>query len=347
MPLVRDGVLHETRMLHVVLESGFHLLVGRDVQERTALRTLILNTLGWTVLASLILALAGSMLLRRVVLKRVELINQTALAIVRGDLGRRMPARHPADEFDQLVITINGMLDQIQKLIEGARRSSDVIAHDLRTPLAELHVRLVSIIRDRRPLDATIAEVQQAVKDVEKIIEIFNALLRVADIKSGVRRAGFRHIELGDIISSIAELYAPLAADKEISFTVLVPQAYTTNGDPHLLAQAVGNLVDNALKFTPRGGTISIQLRRVDHDHASIDIADNGPGIPDAEKHSVKNQFYRGQNSIGKVGIGLGLHLVEAVAGLHNGALNLTDNTPGLVASLVLPVEDKDGPKGS
>jgi signal transduction histidine kinase len=337
VPLLREGAPHATRILHVVLTSGFHLLVGRDVQDRVILRGLIVDSLGWTALAALIFAVAGGLLVRHTVLSRVATINQTANAIVHGDLSRRMTAPSTRDEFDQLARTINGMLDQIQLLIEGARNTSDAIAHDLRTPLTELRNRLESIVLERPQMNVTIEEVQKAVGDTDRLIAVFNALLRLADIKSGVRRAGFRKVDLADVVADIAELYAPLAEENAITLALDAPHGLTVNGDPHLLSQALANLIDNAIKFTPRGGAIQLQLNQAGRGRVEIRVTDNGTGIPDDEKQLVTEKFHRGKGQEDTPGSGLGLNLVEAIVRLHAGVFVLSDNDPGLVASLLLP----------
>ena len=337
VPLLRDGAPHATRILHVVLASGFHLLVGRDVQDRVVLRGLIVDSLAWTALAALIFAVAGGLLVRHTVLGRVASINQTANAIVRGDLSRRMAAPSTRDEFDQLARTINGMLDQIQLLVEGARNTSDAVAHDLRTPLTELRNRLEAIVLDRPQTAPMIEEVQKAVGDTDRLIAVFNALLRLADIKSGARRAGFRKVDLADVVADVGELYAPLAEENGIALTIDASRGFTVNGDPHLLSQALANLVDNAIKFTPRGGAIQLHLQQADRTRVEIRVTDNGGGIPDSEKGLVTEKFHRGRDEEDTPGTGLGLSLVEAIARLHAGVFVLSDNNPGLVASLRLP----------
>jgi signal transduction histidine kinase len=338
VPLVRDGVLHTTRMLHVVLPSGFHLLVGRDIQDKVALRGLILGALGWTALAALVLAVAGGILVRRVVLKRVATITDTTNAIVHGDLARRMPAPNSSDEFDQLVRTINGMLDQIQLLVEGARRASDAVAHDLRTPLAELRSRLESIAREGGTEGPTQEEIHNAIDDVDRLIDIFNSLLRLADIQSGARRSGFRRADLVELVTDVAELFGPSAAEAKLSLETDVPNELAIEGDPQLLAQALSNLVDNAIKYTPAGGRVMLRVAKLGETDVEVEVSDTGPGISEAEKPFVRRQFQRGGNAGDKPGIGLGLSLVDAVAALHGGELVLEDNAPGLKAVLRLPV---------
>lgn len=337
VPLVQDGKLHATRILHVVLPGNFHLLVGRDVEDRAAIHGLILEGLYWAAGTALILAVAGGLLVRRAVLQRVEAINRTANAIVQGDLTRRLPTQDTSDEFDQLAQTINGMLQQIELLVAGIQNTSNAVAHDLRTPLAELRSRLEEILRTRPAPAAIFAAVQEAVGTIDHIIGIFNALLRLSEIDSGVRRSGFRRVELAEIAAEVADLYAPVAEEKSAHLTVDAPQSLVVNGDPFLLAQAIGNLVDNAVKFVPFGGTVTLTLSRRKDGQIEVAVSDNGPGIPDLEKPQVTERFYRGDASRGTPGIGLGLSVVAAVARLHGGALSLTDNFPGLNAVVILP----------
>lgn len=316
------------------LPDGLHLLVGRDVQDRTEIRSLIVDSLGWAAAGAFVIAILGGMLVRRAVLRRVEIINRAATAIVQGDLSRRLPTRDTSDEFDQLAQTINLMLRQIERLIEGVRNTANAVAHDLRTPLAELRARLEGIIRDRPAPSTAFDEISQAVADIDRLIGIFNALLRLAEIDSGIRRSGFRAVALAEITTEVAELYGPLIEERGIAFALDVPEGFAVSGDPFLLAEAVGNLVDNAAKYTPRGGAIAVRARHPDEGHTEITVADTGPGIDASEKSSVTARFYRGRAADGIGGVGLGLSVVEAVARLHGGALELGDNGPGLVATL-------------
>jgi signal transduction histidine kinase len=335
--MVHKGQVRATRLLSVVLPGSFHLLIGRDVQDRIAVRNLILHGLGWAAGAALVLAVLGGLLLRRALLRRVETINRTAAAIVRGDLARRLPVRGSPDEFDQLGQTINTMLEQIQQLIEGIRNVSNVLAHDLRTPIAELRTRLEELLQARPPPAATFETIEQVIADVDRVMGMFSALLRLAEIDSGVRRAGFRLIDPAEPARAAAELYGPALEAKEIGFTSALPSGLAVHGDTVLLAQAVANLLDNAGKFTPRHGAVSLTLA-VDGDRrVAITVADDGPGIPETERAQATERFYRGDASRGISGVGLGLSIVAAVARLHGGSLLLADNHPGLIAALILP----------
>lgn len=334
--LVRGDKPYATRVLNVRLPGDFRLLVGRDVQNRVIVRDMILQSLIWAGLIAVMLAITGGLLVRRSVLRRVEAINRTARAIVQGDFSQRVPTRDSSDEFDQLTQIINNMLGQIQVLIEGIRNTSNAIAHDLRTPLTELRSRLEGLLRGSRATEEVTEELQEALSDIDRLMGIFNALLRLAELESGVRRAGFRRIELADLIAEVSEVYGPIAEEKGIVLKVDVSHRPAIEGDPFLLAQAVGNLLDNAIKYAPVHGAISISLRRTGDGRAVIAVADNGPGIAAEERGRVVERFYRGDASRKSPGVGLGLSVVAAVARLHGGALEFADNQPGLIASLSL-----------
>jgi signal transduction histidine kinase len=334
--MFNNGQTHATRLLNVSLPSGFHLLIGRDVEDRAQVRGLILNGLLWAALGALIIAALGGLVARRALSARVDLISRTTAAIVQGDLGQRVPESGSADEFDRLSRTINQMLEQIQNLLEGVRNVSNAVAHDLRTPLAEARTRLESVLR-REPSQDVSAGIEQAIDDIDRLIGMSNALLRLAEIDSGVRRSGFREVRLDEIVAEIVELYQPTAAENGIAIRVCLDQQPTVNGDPFLLAQAIGNLVDNAIKYAPAGSEIDIRSASPAEDLIEITVGDQGPGIPDVEKARATERFYRGDASRGKIGVGLGLSVVASVAKLHAGALTLADNHPGLAASLLLP----------
>jgi signal transduction histidine kinase len=343
--LVRDGQLRATRLRTLALPGDLHLLVGRDVENRAELRALIIDGLCWAAATAFLLGIVGAILVRHAVLSRVGMINDTASAIINGDLSQRLPARDTTDAFDRLAETINAMLQQIQQLIERVRNTSNAIAHDLRTPLAELRARLEELLLTRPERETAFEEIHKAVADLDRVIAVFNALLRLAEIDSGVRRSGFRRVELADLATDVAELYAPLTEEKGVIFTVDARSGLAVNGDPHLLAQAVGNLVDNAVKYAPSHGEVSMRIARSEKGCIEISVSDDGPGIPDTEKTRVTTRFYRGHSSAGTSGIGLGLSVVEAVARLHDGDLTLSDNHPGLTASLRLPAATEPAPR--
>lgn len=334
--LATRNELHATRFLYVSLPQGFQLLVGRDVQDRVAIRGEIFRGLGWSALIALLLAMGGGLLVRRGVLRRVDDLTGTTNAIIRGDLTSRLAVRDSHDEFDRLAHTINGMLQQIEILIDGVRGASNAVAHDLRTPLTELRGRLETLLRTRPDTETTFREVGEAIGDLDRIIGVFKALLRLAEVDSGARLSGFREVSLREVADEVADLYGPLAEDKGIELTCSVAPDLGVRGDPHLLAQAVGNLIDNAVKYGAAPGTIRVEAHRQPDGAIEIAVSDNGPGIPDSEKPKAADRFYRGAASRDIAGTGLGLSLVAAVARLHGGSLELRDAAPGLTAALIL-----------
>jgi len=235
-----------------------------------------------------------------------------------------------------LAHTVNRMLDQIEHLVHGVRNVSNAIAHDLRTPLAELRYRLEELVLTRPAPEETFAEIDTAIADVDQVIAIFNALLRLAEIDNGTRQSGFVEMEVGNVAGEVAEFYLPLAELKDVTLTFSSSGKLNVGGDPLLLAQAIGNLIDNALKYAPRDGSITVIARQRPDRRIEVVIADDGPGIPDHEKPKVAERFYRSDASRGTPGVGLGLSLVAAVARLHGGSLELGDNHPGLRATLLL-----------
>jgi signal transduction histidine kinase len=335
--LAYQGTLHATRFLYVVLPDGFQLLIGRDVQDRVAIRRTILNGLGWSTAIAILLAVAGGLLVRRGMLRRVDAITLTTTAIIQGDLTSRLPAGDSSDEFDRLAHTINTMLHQIEILIDGVRSASNAVAHDLRTPLAELRGRLETLIRAQPSPERTFQEVEGAVTDLDRVIAVFNALLRLAEIDSGARLSGFRQVSLQEIAAEVIELYGAVAEEKGIILSLDVAADLVVFGDPFLLAQAIGNLVDNAVKYCSPSSLVAIRAARLEEGSIDISVSDNGPGIPDHEKPRVTERFYRGTAGGLSTGVGLGLSLVSAVARLHGGSFVLTDAYPGLVATMVLP----------
>ena len=332
----RDGSSMQMVVIHATLPGGYHLLVGREISRFKKLETLFWYGLAGAAVAVLLLGWLGGALIRRALLSELHNISQTASAIVEGDLSRRLPTQNTGDELDLLAQTLNRMLDQIEHLVHGVRNVSNAIAHDLRTPLAELRSRLEELSLIRPPPEETFAEIDSAVADVDRVLGIFNALLRLAEIDTGARRSGFVQVDLAKVASEAAEFYQPVAELKGVTLTFASSGELTVAGDPLLLAQATGNLIDNALKYAQEKGTITVRAVQRSDGTIEVAISDDGPGIPDDEKPKVIERFYRGDASRGTEGVGLGLSLVAAVAKLHGGVLELTDNHPGLRATLLM-----------
>ena len=337
--LAEHGV--QTSLVHVTKLGDLVLLVGRDNKLFAPLERRFWYGLIAAVAVISIAGLLIGLITRRVLMARVHSMRQTVSAIIHGDLKHRLPTDRSEDELSTLSSTINGMLDQIEQLVHGVRNVSNSIAHDLRTPLAELRSRLEELALIRPAAEATFAEIDGAVADVDQVIRIFDALLRLAEIDAGLRRSGFVTFDLVDLAGTAVEFYAPAAELKNIRLQSHADGSLQVSGDPVLLAQALSNLIDNALKYTPENGAIDVTLQRRAGGRAEIAITDNGPGIDDSEKTKVVERFYRGDASRGTPGVGLGLSLAQAVAKLHGSALELSDRGPGLSVVLTMALSEE------
>ena len=336
----------QSTLIHVAQLGNLYLLVGRDNKLFAPLERRFWYGLTAAIAVLSIAGLLVGLITRRALMSRVYSIRRTISAIIHGDLKHRLPAHSSGDELDTLAGTINGMLDQIELLVHGVRNVSNSIAHDLRTPLAELRSRLEELALIRPSPERTFGEIDAAVADVDRVIRIFDALLRLAEIDAGMRRSGFQPLDLVDMASAAVEFYAPAAELKRIQLGFHGAGPLSVMGDPILLAQALGNLIDNALKYAPENGSIEVVVRRGSDTSAEISVTDDGPGIKDAEKSKVLERFYRGDASRGTPGVGLGLSVVYAVAKLHGSTLELSDCSPGLKVVLALPCGDAHRPPG-
>jgi signal transduction histidine kinase len=329
----------QTALVHVALLGSYNLLVGRDNTLFAPLQSRFWYGLTAAIAVLSIAGLLVGFITRRALLSRVNSIRQTVSAIIHGDLKHRLPTQLNDDELNTLSRTINGMLEQIELLVHGVRNVSNSIAHDLRTPLAELRSRLEELALIRPSPEETYAEIDGAVADVDRVIRIFDALLRLAEIDAGMRRSGFVPLDVADLAANAVEFYAPSAELKNIDLVFRADGPLAVSGDPVLLAQALSNLIDNALKYAPVDGTIEVAVLKRSDGTAEVSVSDNGPGITDSEKGKVVERFYRGDASRGTPGVGLGLSLVQAVAKLHGSALELSDQSPGLRVVLTIPLD--------
>ncbi len=318
---------HEARARTFLLRGGLHLLVGRDVRELESIRRLILNALLSGLAITTALALGAGLLVSSRVARRVEAIAQTGREIMEGDLSQRVPTNGSGDDFDQLAANLNRMLERIEGLMAAVRQVSDNIAHDLRTPLTRLRTRL-ELAQAADPRQAREA-VDQAVEDAEELLATFNALLRIARIESGSRRSAFATFDLAGLVHDVGELYEPLASDKGQQLIVKAEGAISVRGDRDLLFQALTNLVDNAIKYTPQGGQVILAATPGDRG-PEVMVADTGPGIPPELREKVFQRFFRADDSRATPGSGLGLSLVRAVADLHGASIGLEAGDPGL-----------------
>jgi len=321
------------RAVSFALPGGLRLLVGRDMSELDSVRRQIVSSLGWIFAVTAALGVAGGVLLSRSVLHRIEAINRTTRRIIDGDLSGRVARSGDGDEIDRLAGNLNAMLDRIEGLMAGLRQVTENIAHDLRTPLTRLRTRIeLTLLREDEEPEAYRAALQDALAEADRLLSIFTALLSIAQVESRAQREDFRPVDLAEVAETAADLYEPLAEEKGLSFTTEIRERPVVQGNAPLLAQAVANLLDNAVKYTPAGGRVVLTV-----EGNRVTVADSGPGIPTDQRDAVLRRFVRLDAARATPGNGLGLSLVDAVARLHRAHLELDDNRPGLRASLVLP----------
>ena len=325
------------------LPGGLHLLIGRDVQVRAQLRSLLTHALLWALLVVLAMASIGAVIVRTLFRRRLASISTTAEAIAAGDFARRVQLSGRGDEFDQLAQTINDMLDRIGRLMAGVRDVSNAIAHDLRTPITRARARLEDAALHARTADELRAAIERATADLDGIVAVFQALLRIAEIEAGSRRSAFARLDLAPLLADVAELYGAVAEEKGVRVSVQLPGHLPVDGDRELIQQAIANLLDNAVKFSPPGREVRLAASAMTG-AVQVAVADQGPGIPPADRKRATERFYRGESARNTPGAGLGLALVQAVAQLHGGALALEDASPGLRAILTLPAPDEPPP---
>jgi signal transduction histidine kinase len=327
------------------LADGAFLFVGQDAYQLEELRELLVAALGWGVGVTVVLAAVGGTVMGRRALRRVDAINRVAAAIVRGDWARRMPTRGTGDEFDLLAQHLNHMLARMHGLMEGMRQVTTDIAHDLRTPLGRLRQQLEGVRRDATTMTEYQQAVEQAIAETDQILATFAALLRIAQIEAGHRRARFIDVDVGAVLETILDAYTPVAEESRHALHGHLGGSVSVRGDRDLLVQLFANLVENALRHTPPGSRIDVTLTRTPGG-PSATVADNGPGIPAPARQKVTQRFYRVEGSRSTPGSGLGLSLVAAIAELHGAALELHDNHPGLRVTLTFPAE-RQSPQGS
>jgi signal transduction histidine kinase len=315
------------------LDDGWRLLVGRSLAEAKRVKSALNRALGWGLALTVLLGIIGGYMTSRHLLQRVEAMSRTARRIVGGDMKSRMGLSGTQDEFDQLALAFNEMMDEIERLVEGVRTVSDNIAHDLRTPLNRLRSRIdLALLAERDPGTLRRA-LEETLADADNLLATFNALLTIAHAESGARLHGFEPLDPARLAADVAELYEPLADEKGVALTAGVQDGLSLTGDRHLLFQALANLVDNAVKYAPAGGRVMVTVAAAGTGIA-VTVADDGPGIPADAREKVLERFVRLDATRSTPGNGLGLSLVQAVARLHGARLVLEDNEPGLKVTL-------------
>lgn len=318
------------------LGDGSRLLVAREIRPAEDLREFSLAAAGIIVALTGVLTLALGWFLGRTVLGRIDAVTDTAREIAAGRMDRRIPVSARGDEFDRLAGQLNLMLERIERLVQGLRQVSDNVAHDLRRPLSRLRNRLEVTLLEAPDEAHCRRAMERALDDTGRLIRTFNALLEIAQAEAGVRRGEWGRVNLDELAEELGSLYQGAATDQGLHLSLAIEPGLAVTGERHLLAQALGNLLENALQYTPPGGSIAIRLERCDG-WVCLRVADTGPGIPADQRGRVLERFVRLDPARSSEGSGLGLSLVRAVADLHGAKLQLEDNRPGLRVSLVFP----------
>ncbi len=335
---------HTAKAFHTELQGGFRILVGRDVQERREFARIIRRTLFWALGLALFFGIGGGLLMSRNFLRRIEQINATSRVIMRGNFAERVPLKGTGDEIDRLSTGLNQMLDQIERLMKGMREVSSNVAHDLRTPLTRLRARAEDALRSNDPEHHRLT-LEQTISEADLLLNTFSALLSIAKAEAGQASEGFTEVDLGILVSDIAELYEPTVDEVGGTLVVATSEGVRVHADRQLVAQALTNLLDNAIKYgKPETGTLDIAVDcRLEDRTAIIEVADRGPGVADVDRQRVTERFVRLDESRSEPGSGLGLSLVSSVMKLHNGKIELLDNEPGLKVRLILPTGSQAG----
>ncbi len=320
------------------LNEDLFVLVTNDTHDLRETRRLIVGAFAIALAATVVLALAGGLVIGRLLLRRVEVVQQTAEAIMEGDLSQRIPVIGPRDEFDGLADVLNRMLGRIEELMANLQHVTSDIAHDLRSPLGRLRQRLESARIRHSTGPEYEAVIDAAIAEADSMLKTFEAMLRIAQIEAGVRRARFTTLNMSEVADNVVDAFAAVAEDDGKVLEAEVEPAVHAHGDRELLTQMLANLVENAIRHTPRGTTLTVRLER-DAGRGRLEVNDDGPGIPAEERERVFGRFYRLDQSRTTPGSGLGLALVGAVVRLHGWTITLEDNSPGLSACIELDAE--------
>jgi signal transduction histidine kinase len=316
------------RALITKLDDGATLVVGEELDALRVARRAVVVAFAWALVTMIVLGVLGGLALSAVFLRRIDAMTQTAQGIIAGNFERRVPKSGNRDELARLAETFNQMLDRIGALLEANKHVSSDIAHDLRSPLWQMQRRLETA-RSHDELSQYEAAVDASLRDIDGILKTFNALLRIGQIESGARRAGFKNIDLAAVALTVAEAFQPAAADEGKTLAVDIRGPLPTLGDRELLTQLVANLIDNAIRHTPIGSRIEVSAW-AEGSVGRLIVADDGPGVPATHHARIFERFYRMDTSRKSPGAGLGLSLVAAIAELHGARIAAVDNKPGL-----------------
>jgi len=324
-------------MIGVRLPGGQKLLVAENIKQADKLRFFSLSIILFIFFLALLMAISMGLLIARSIVKRIDRVSATAREIMSGNLDQRVPLGSHNDEFDDLAKYLNAMLERIQQLMLGMKQVSDNVAHDLRKPLNRIKNRLeVSLleVRDNTEYQNVIS---QTVADTDDLLRIFSALLKISQAEAGIQRGSRESFDLSVFCEKIGRLYQDQAETQGLKMELSIDDKVFIEGEKELIGQSLSNLLENAIKYTPGGGHISLMLKK-EKKHVQLVICDNGPGIPSEHKVRVLERFVRLDQTRSTPGNGLGLSLVKAVMTLHSATFELLDNHPGLRAVCRFPL---------
>jgi len=333
-----SGATHSRAVLGVgdFLAPGLYVFSGSDMARLRAVEAHILNVMLILFAVALLIAAAGGALVSRGFLRRTDAMARTCHDIMQGDLNLRIPVRGTRDELDRLAEAINEMLARISALMENLSQVSNDIAHDLRTPVTHLRHRLERARSDSLTAQDYRVALDAAIAKADEILGLFAALLRIAQIEGGERRAAFAPVELGALLTQMRDLFEPVAEEAGDALQLATPGQVPIRGDRQLLVQLFSNLIENAIVHTPRGTRILLSLSRTEG-RAVARVSDDGPGVPCEEHERLFRRLYRREASRSQPGYGLGLSLAAAIAELHGAAIQLIDG-PGLSVEIAFPL---------
>jgi signal transduction histidine kinase len=316
------------------LESGEWLAVGRDLHDAEEFDEILAQAMESGGALVLVLGLLGAVAMGLASSRRIAVVTRSIQRIVNGHLAERLPTHGRGGDIDQLATVVNGMLDELERLMREVKGVTDDVAHDLRTPLTRLMAGLEQAERRARTPEDYADAVRNAIEEARGLLATFTALLRISEVENGLRRQDFVPVDLSRIARDAVELFEPLAEEKGVALSLDAGQANgVILGDAQLLFDAACNLVSNAVKFTPPDGSVVVEISR-DGSEVELAVRDTGPGISEAERDAVFRRFYRSEQSRHTPGNGLGLSMVAAVAKLHEMKLSVRDASPGCRISL-------------
>ena len=331
----RGREMEKARLVTDTLPDGKVIAIGRNVDDIEQIAEIVKRALTLGLLPAFALAVITGLVLSSRAHNRLSEVNRRIQHIMAGDLRQRLPTRGSDDPFDQFADSVNRMLNEIETLIQEITATGNNIAHDLRTPLTRVRMRLERGREHAATLEELRAVADQSIAGLDQSLTVVTALLRIAEIEHSRRLTGFSNIDLAPLLREVGDLYEPIAEDKSVVLQVNAAEELTVHGDRDLLFEAVANLVDNAVKFTPDGGHVELALLSRGKESV-IRVTDSGPGIPESERDDVTKRFFRSDKSRGTKGLGLGLSLVAAIVKLHGFQLAITPG-PGCKVEIVCP----------